>query len=99
SMMDFHSTDRTTVYAPPRNAALAAIGFLPALQQGFNRRLKNAPEWINGHVSSGQSSKRWALNALKTPGLTLELADAASIAECRELGAAAADSLIGYFAP
>jgi hypothetical protein len=98
SMMDFHSTDRTVIYAPPLDAPSPTIGFLPALEQVLKDRLTAAPEWSYGHNANGGTSKGWALEQLKAPGITIELWDQIPEADARALGAAAADALIDYFA-
>jgi hypothetical protein len=98
SMMDFHSTDRTVIYAPPLESASSTINFLPALKQAFDTRLKTPPEWSYSHNASGGTSKGWALEKLKAPGLTVELWDQISAEDARALGATAADALIDYFA-
>jgi transcriptional regulator with XRE-family HTH domain len=36
AMMDFHSTDRTVIYAPPLESPSPTIGFLPQLKQAFD---------------------------------------------------------------
>jgi cytosolic carboxypeptidase protein 6 len=97
SMMDFHSTDRTVIYAPPLDAASPSIGFLPALEQRFEADLKAPPEWSYSHNANGGTSKGWALEQLKAPGITVELWDQIPPADARALGASAADALIEYF--
>lgn len=98
AMMDFHSTDRTVIYAPPLDAPSPTIGFLPHLKQAFDTRLNSPPEWSYSHNATGGTSKGWALEALKAPGVTVELWDQASMEDARALGAAAADAMIEYFA-
>jgi len=98
AMMDFHSTDRTVIYAPPLDSPSATIGFLPHLKQTFDTRLKAPPEWSYSHNATGGTSKGWALEALKAPGITVEVWDQISAEEARALGAAAADALVEYFA-
>ena len=97
SMMDFHSTDKTVIYAPPLNAPSPTIGFLPALKEKFDHSLASPPEWSFSHNVNGGTSKGWALEALKAPGITVELWDQIPATEARALGAAAADALIDYF--
>jgi hypothetical protein len=97
SMMDFHSTDKTVIYAPPLDAPSPTIGFLSALKDKFDRTLAAPPEWSYSHNPSGGTSKGWALEALKAPGITVELWDEIPLAEARATGAAAADALIEYF--
>jgi hypothetical protein len=96
-MMDFHSTDRTVIYAPPLDAPSPTISFLPALEQALKDRVGTPPEWSYGHNSNGGTSKGWALEQLKAPGVTIELWDEIPDGEARALGAAAADALIDYF--
>jgi hypothetical protein len=97
SMMDFHSTDRTVIYAPPLDAPSPAIGFLPALKDRLDGSLAMPPDWSFAHNANGGTSKGWALEALKAPGVTVELWDQIPAADARALGAAAADALIEYF--
>lgn len=97
SMMDFHSTFKTTIYAPPLTAASPTIGLLPALDQYFKVELKDPPPWSYSHNANGGTSKGWALEALHAPGLTIELWDQIPTADARALGAATADALINYF--
>jgi hypothetical protein len=97
SMMDFHSTDRTVIYAPPLDAPSPTINFLPVLEKVFKDRLSAAPEWSYGHNVNGGTSKGWALEQLRAPGITVELWDQIPEADARALGAAAADALIDYF--
>lgn len=98
SMMDFHSTDKTVIYAPPLDSASSTIGFLPFLKQAFDTTLSAPPEWSYNHNANGGTSKGWALEALKAPGITVELWDQILTADARKLGATAADALIDYFA-
>lgn len=98
AMMDFHSTDRTVIYAPPLESPSPTIGFLTHLKKAFDTRLKAPPEWTYSHNPAGGTSKGWALEALKAPGITVELWDQVSMEDARALGAAAADAMIEYFA-
>ncbi|MEZ6031113.1 MAG: M14 family zinc carboxypeptidase [Hyphomonadaceae bacterium] len=97
SMMDFHSTDKTVIYAPPLDSASPTIDLLPALKTTFDSVLSSPPTWSYSHNSEGGTSKGWALEALKAPGITVELWDHEPLANARALGAAAADTLIEYF--
>lgn len=97
SMMDFHSTFKTTIYAPPLDAASPTIGFLPALEQHFKDELKEPPPWSHSHNANGGTSKGWALETLHAPGITVELWDQIPTEDARALGAAAADAMIDYF--
>jgi hypothetical protein len=96
-MMDFHSTVRTVIYAPPLDAPSPTIAFLPVLEQKLKSVLKVPPEWTYSHNATGGTSKGWALEALRAPGITVELWDQIPAADARALGAAAADALIDYF--
>ena len=98
SMMDFHSTDKTVIYAPPLDAPSPTIAFLPALKATFDRVLPAPPAWSYSHNPEGGTSKGWALEVLKAPGITVELWDQISPQDAGALGAAAADALIEYFA-
>jgi hypothetical protein len=93
-MMDFHSTDRTVIYAPPLDAASPTIGFLPALKTAFDSALKAPPAWSYAHNANGGTSKGWALEQLKAPGITVELWDQIPFSDARAVGAAAADALV-----
>ena len=98
SMMDFHSTDKTVIYAPPLDSPTPTIGFLAALKQAFDTALAAPPQWSYSHDANGGTSKGWALEQLKSPGITVELWDQIPPQDARALGAAAADALIDYFA-
>ena len=98
SMMDFHSTDKTVIYAPPLTSPSPTIDFLKALKTKFDSTLAKPPEWSYAHRADSGNSKSWALEALKAPGITVELWDQIPDADARALGAAAADALIDYFA-
>jgi len=94
--LDFHSTDRTVIYAPPLDSKSPSIGFLTALKQKYDTTLKTPPEWSYSHNPEGGTSKAWALDTFKSPGLTVELWDEIPVADARALGAATADALIEY---
>lgn len=98
SMLDFHSTDRTVIYAPPLDAASPTIDLLPAMKAVFDAKLPAPVPWTYSHNPDGGTSKGWALDVLKAPGLAVELWDHEPIANARALGAAAADALIDHFA-
>lgn len=97
AMLDFHSTDRTVIYAPPLDSPSPTIGFLTALKQKFDATLAQPPEWTYSHNPEGGTSKGWALDELKATGLTVELWDQISVTDAKALGAAAADAMIEYF--
>jgi predicted deacylase len=98
SMMDFHSTFKTTIYAPPLTSASPTIDFLNALKVRFDSAMTPALEWSYAHNPAGGTSKGWALEALKAPGITVELWDMIPVSDARSIGKAAADALIDYFA-
>lgn len=95
SMMDFHSTFKTTIYAPPLTSASPTIGFLDTLKARLDSAATPPPPWSYNHNSEGGTSKGWALEALKAPGITVELWDATP--DARLIGKTAADALIAYF--
>jgi len=99
SMMDFHSTFKTTIYAPPLTSASPTIDFLRALKLYFDSAMTPSPEWSYAHNANGGTSKGWALEALKAPGITVELWDMIPVSDARAIGKAAADALIEYFQP
>lgn len=96
AMMDFHSTDRSVIYAPPLNSPSPTIGFLTALKTKLDT-LKQPPEWSYAHRADSGNSKSWALETLKAPGITVELWDDIPWSEADALGRAAADAMIDYF--
>jgi hypothetical protein len=96
-MMDFHSTDKTVIYAPPLTSPSPTIDFLHALKTKFDTTLAQPPEWNYAHRADSGNSKSWALETLKAPGITVELWDQIPTADARALGSAAADALIEYF--
>ncbi len=98
AMMDFHSTDRTVIYAPPLNSPSPTIGFLTALKTKFDSTLKQPPEWSYAHRADSGNSKSWALETLKAPGITVELWDDIDWKDADALGRTAADAMIDYFA-
>jgi len=84
------------MYAPPLDAASPDIALLPFLEQRLRERLAAPPEWSYAHTINGGTSKGWSLEALKAPGLTVELWDQIPAPDARALGAAVADALIDY---
>lgn len=97
SMMDFHSTFKTTIYAPPLASTSPSIDFVRALKLLFDHAVTPAPEWSYAHNANGGTSKGWALEALRAPGITMELWDLIPVSDARAIGKAAADALIEYF--
>jgi cytosolic carboxypeptidase protein 6 len=98
AFFDFHSTRRNVVYAPPLDAASPTIDFLPLLRQRLDRIVSPPLPWTFSHSETGNTSKRWALEALRAPGLTMELDDEATEAEAQRIGRAVADALMAYTA-
>lgn len=97
AFFDFHSTNRDVIYAPPLDADSPTIDFLPFLEQRFAVDLASPPEWSYAHNRNGGTSKGWSLEALKAPGVTVELWDETPRADAARLGAAIADALAAYF--
>jgi hypothetical protein len=97
AFFDFHSTNRTVMYAPPLDAASPSISFLPSLRQRLDAGRSEPLEWSFSHNPEGGTAKGWALEALKAPGLTVELCDCASEAEAVAHGARIADAMIDHF--
>jgi cytosolic carboxypeptidase protein 6 len=98
AFFDFHSTRRNVVYAPPLDADSPTIDFLPILRERLDRAVSHELPWTYSHSETGNTSKRWALEALHAPGLTIELDDEASEAEAQRIGRAIADALMAYTA-
>lgn len=96
AFFDFHSTARNVVYAPPLDAPSPTIDFLPLLKQRLDAAVERELPWTFSHSADGVTSKRWALEALHAPGLTMELDDDASDTTARRIGTATADALIAY---
>lgn len=97
AMLDFHSTDRTVIYAPPLDAPSPTVGWLATLKTALDARLAAPPPWTYSHAADGGTSKAWALETLKAPGITVELSDQIPPADARALGASAADALVEHF--
>ncbi len=98
AFMDFHSTNRDVMYAPPLDAPSPTIAFLPFLEQRFNETLAAPPEWSYAHNENSGTSKGWALDVLKAPGVTVELWDETPQADAERIGSVIADALAAYFA-
>ncbi len=98
AFFDFHSTNRNVIYAPPMDAPSPTIEFLTALKAHMDGSLEVPPDWSFAHNENGGTTKGWALEKLKAPGITVELDDEASEAVSREIGASVADAVIAYFA-
>jgi predicted deacylase len=98
-LLDFHSTRRSVVYAPPLDSGPSTIDLLPSLQPSIDRAVGNAIPWTYSHNATDYNLKRWAFDVLKAPGLTVELADDASNDTIESLGRALAEGLLRYRAP
>lgn len=98
AFMDFHSTNRDVIYAPPLDAPSPTIDFLPFLEQRLNEQLSAPPQWSYAHNENGGTSKGWALEALNAPGITVELWDETWQDDAKRIGVIAADALAAYFA-
>jgi hypothetical protein len=96
AFFDFHSTDRTVIYSPPLDANSPSIDFLPLLRRRLDAALDRTLSWSFSHNPNGNTAKRWSLEALRAPGLTVELDDNASASVARCVGAATADAVIAY---
>lgn len=98
AFFDFHSTRRNVIYAPPLDADSPTIDFLPLLRERLDRAVDHELPWTHSHSETGNTSKRWALEALRAPGLTVELDDEATEAQAQRIGRAVADALMDYAA-
>ncbi|MEZ5938212.1 MAG: M14 family zinc carboxypeptidase [Hyphomonadaceae bacterium] len=97
AFFDFHSTNRTVIYAPPLDAPSPTIAFLPALKERLDAALSEPPKWSYNHNLEGGTSKGWALATLKAPGITVELSDDETEEDARRIGELVADAMIDYF--
>jgi hypothetical protein len=97
AFFDFHSTDRTVIYAPPRQSSEPIVAFLTHLRTRYDANLKAPPPWSYGQKNPG-ASKNWALTQLGAPGMTIELDDATLSADAQKLGEATAAATMDYFA-
>ncbi|MEZ5955720.1 MAG: M14 family zinc carboxypeptidase [Hyphomonadaceae bacterium] len=95
-MLDFHSTQRNSIYAPPLDADAIDIDFLLVLRTHLDAAITDPPRWSYSHGEDGVTAKRWALSALHAPGLTIEIADDASDEEARLIGRTVAEAVIAY---
>lgn len=98
AFFDFHSTRRNVVYAPPLDANSPTVDFLPLLRQRLDRTVSRPLPWTFSHSETGNTAKRWSLEALHAPGLTMEFDDEATEAEAQRIGRAVADALMEYAA-
>lgn len=96
AFFDFHSTHRNVVYAPPLDVDSPTIDFLPLLRERLSRSVDHELPWTYSHSETGNTSKSWALSALRAPGLTMELDDEATDAQAQRIGRTVADALMDY---
>jgi hypothetical protein len=96
--LDFHSTDRTIIYAPPLDAPSPRIDWLRFLRLRLEKTIDPPPAWNYAHNSTGGTSKGWALSQFAAPGITVELADTASASQAQAIGATIAIALADYLA-
>ncbi len=97
AFMDFHSTNRDVIYAPPQDAPSPTIAFLPFLEARFIAELSAPPEWSYAHNKNSGTSKGWALDELSAPGVTVELWDETSPEDAGRIGAVIAEALADFF--
>jgi hypothetical protein len=98
AFFDFHSTRRNVVYAPPLDANSPTVDFLPLLRERLDRAVERPLPWTFSHSEAGNTAKRWSLEALRAPGLTIELDDEADEATAQRIGRTIADALMDYAA-
>lgn len=98
AFLDFHSTNRNVIYAPPLDAASPTIDFLPYLEARFAATISDPPAWSYAHNENGGTSKGWALEALRAPGVTVELWDEIAREDAWRIGAVIAEAAAAYFA-
>jgi cytosolic carboxypeptidase protein 6 len=98
AFFDFHSTRRNVVYAPPLDADSPTVDFLPLLRERLDRAVDRPLPWTFSHSETGNTAKRWSLEALRAPGLTVELDDEATEAQAQRIGRTVADALMDYAA-
>jgi hypothetical protein len=96
AFLEFHSTGRNVIYAPPLDSPSPTIGLLPFLRDRFEANMRNPPAWSYNHTPETGNSKGWALERLAAPGVTVELDDLASPATTQRIGEIVADALIAY---
>jgi hypothetical protein len=95
AFIDFHSTDRTVVFAPPIQNKSPTADFVPHLRATFERELAVLPDWTFSAKNPG-AAKNWALETLGAPGMTMELDDNATPSYARSVGQATAGALLSY---
>lgn len=92
--LDFHSTRRTLVYNPPAGIAARGDALMAEMAARFAAALDPQPDWIEGHNAEAGTSKAWALQTFGVAGLTVELADEASVEESHTVGRLAAEAVL-----
>ncbi len=94
AFLDFHSTWRTLIYFHPFDTPETDARFPMALKAALDARYDPPPDWISSHNDGKGTSKNWALETFRTPGMTIELGDNASRAEAETFGAVTAEILL-----
>lgn len=95
--LDFHSTNRSVIYAPPLDSRSPSIDWLSVLKARLDALPTPIP-WSYSHTAANGVAKNWALDRLSAPGVTVELADTATPTETAAVGSAVAEALIAYAA-
>jgi hypothetical protein len=85
------------IYAPPLDAPSPNMAWLSFLRARLDAASPSPPSWSHNHNVGAATSKGWALERFAAPGITVELADAASSAEVQITGETIAAALIEYF--
>jgi hypothetical protein len=93
ALLDFHSTRRDVVYAPPLTGGGAEMAVACGLRAA-HAALDAPVPWTASHTVGGTTAKAWALDVLGVPGLTLEFADDAPLARTQALGRQAAEVVL-----
>lgn len=96
AFLDFHSTGRNVIYAPPLDSPSPTISFLPFLRQQLDAGMRTPPAWSYNHTPETGNSKGWALETLAAPGITVELDDIANAETTQRVGEIVADALMQY---
>lgn len=97
AFLDFHSTWSTLVYFHPFNTPDTDSTFPMALKAALDEAFEPSPDWISSHNDGKGTSKNWALQTFRTPGMTIELGDGASRSEAERVGEITADTLFEVF--
>ena len=99
AFIDFHSTRRTLVYAHPEKVLTDKQAAFPnTLKTRLETDVETDVFWSPGHNSSLGTSKTWALEELGVAGVTVELADNASMDERVQVGVATSKAVMDHLA-